>query len=609
MDWKDSKLATRISSESKINNLDQIFKDASALYVPATWPGWVDHSMNHIMRVLEKLDSLIPNDVLKKIEEDEAFILIAGTILHDIGMTCTQKDTNSLEAMNAIRLTHGQRGVEIINKHFKAFIPHDLLAPICEVVKNHHGKFAPMNNRQHGYLRADALWVRLADELDFGPERAPCWLLDYIRPEEGQLKYWLEHNKLESPIIDLKLFRIQVQGTVEEGFIRKLRAEFEAPERQELQQKFLSRGNTYNQFPDFVIWDTTSKIEKTGEDNSREGKGGRLIQLDEEHYFLGAKYLYNMAQYKTAKKIFEEYLHRFALTWQDKPAANYFYHYLKTLHALGEHKNAIQIFNKMSNLKDFEVGVRADINIASGMGYWKLGRYREAIDYLNEAVSCYESNTAIGNDRNLYKADANTIRSVIYLEEVRTGTNIDYGLTQCINLIKEAEQLFHKYEKGCNKKIETHYMGRYWGAKAFINLYMIDNEEGDPEELLAVAKTFSKKAYGGDNKVNRNTAGIMCGKYCSAAIHYFAYAKGLDSINRLANLEIAANAIKDVRQIYDESYGYTATIYRLWPKIHRLFTQILSSEHMPESLKYELEKLGRINADVDNTIEIFTPLN
>lgn len=245
--WKDSSLFERIANPKIKDSLDRIWEKASAAYPRATWKGWVDHSETHILTVLRNLDGLIPDYVFNDISEQEAFVLVAATLLHDIGMIPQQNASADLQYLANLRLRHGEKGAEIINEDFSDFLRPfgSVLHPVCEIVKNHHGKFNPRPIIGLPYtIRADALWVRLADELDFGPDHAPSWLLDYIKPDETELEHWRRHNKIHEPAIDLELFRIQVRGILEnELFIRKLREEFESPISQDLQRIFVSSPN------------------------------------------------------------------------------------------------------------------------------------------------------------------------------------------------------------------------------------------------------------------------------------------------------------------------------------------------------------------------------
>jgi signal transduction histidine kinase len=99
----------------------------------------------------------------------------------------------------------------------------------------------------------------LADELDFGPHRAPQWLAELLKPGSSELEHWKNHNKLYEPSIDLDHFRIQVRGTCSDTRIMpKLRHEIEEPSRQDIQKVFLNRG-LKQQIGNrtFLLWDMT----------------------------------------------------------------------------------------------------------------------------------------------------------------------------------------------------------------------------------------------------------------------------------------------------------------------------------------------------------------
>jgi hypothetical protein len=198
--WTDSLISARISSPDLRSRLDQIWGKAGQMLPRATLSGWVDHSGDHAMRVLRNLDMLIPDYVMETINEQEAFVFLAGTLLHDIGMVPEENASVDAVTLARIRQTHGQRSADFIRHNFSDLIRADfLLNQICEIAKNHHGPFDPVPLSPTYDLRADALWVRLADELDFGPSRAPEWLLEYLKPDPDSMKHWSTHNKLQSP--------------------------------------------------------------------------------------------------------------------------------------------------------------------------------------------------------------------------------------------------------------------------------------------------------------------------------------------------------------------------------------------------------------------------
>ena len=608
--WKDSSLFERITNPKIKDSLDRIWEKASAAYPRATWKGWVDHSETHILTVLRNLDGLIPDYVFNDISEQEAFVLVAATLLHDIGMIPQQNASADLQYLANLRLRHGDKGAEIINEDFSDFLRPfgSVLHPVCEIVKNHHGKFNPRPIIGLPYnIRADALWVRLADELDFGPDHAPSWLLDYIKPDETELEHWRRHNEIHEPAIDLELFRIQVRGIVEnELFIRKLREEFEIPISQDLQRIFLNR-NLPMQSPNrsFIIWDLTEIKTLPGEDSKDMDPRPAIFYSDQ--FLLGARYLYNLGRYKIAREYFEEGANRLGGRWSDSPLVNYFYHYLKTLIRIGEYKKALEIAEQYSDT-DFHPEIRAALAASNGVAHWKLGHFDLAINHFIVARDMYRALSKDDIKHKINEADAWVLYSIALLEKIRSSNN-NSNNTLIKNIERgfdNADRLYQEYEKKSNKRSESHYRGRYWGLKAFFCLLKIDIKSTKEPEEYAEAIDSAKRAYGGKNMVHRNPFGSMCGKYCASAVNYHKYENCENEIDKLQALLDAARLIKEVRQTYDDLFGPTTRIYQLSPKIHRLF--VLIRQELPEESKKLLSDFYGGDEPIEE-IEIYTPLN
>lgn len=610
LSWKDSLLAKKIVSPDRIHTLDEIWSKASEAYPRASWKGWVDHSATHILGVLRNLDRLIPPYVQATIFETEAFVLIAATLLHDIGMTPEENISAGLQYFANLRLQHGWRGANIIEHDFRDSLKPfgNILNPICEIVKNHHGSFNPMQRADLPYdLRADALWVRLADELDFGPHRAPAWLLEYVRPDENELRHWRNHNQVQEPAIDLELFRIQIMGIVEdESLVRKLRTEFETPQRQDLQKIFLNRGLTGERhYRTFLLWDLTEIRPAVTEDSKEVDTRPAIFSNDQ--FLLGARYLYNLGRYEVALTCFEKGVGRLSGRWSDMPATPYFYHYLKTLHGLGEHRKALEITEQYRDA-EFPPEIRAAMATSDGLGHWKLGNSGAAIDALRTAIDIYRGLSRKDIKHKLNEADTWVLYSIAYFEMLRTS---DYLNAQTLirNLelgIRNADKLFSEYEKEKPQIPESHYRGRYWGLRAFFCIHQIDLQNNKSALAWKEAIQFSEDAHGGVESTNRNPFGAMCGKYAVAVVNYHKYVNCESQIDKQAALLESARAFGEVRLAYDSLFGPTKRICRLWSKIHRLF--ILVRKALPPESSGILPSFYGSD-EPDEEVEIYTPLH
>lgn len=611
--WQQSCLAAKITHPQKIQRLNDVWDRANEAYPRIMWGSWVDHTATHILNVLRNLDRLIPDYVYKEIEETEAFVLIAATLLHDIGMIPEQNRPRTLRYFADLRCTHGERGVEITRKHFSDLLrleEGDMTVPICEIVQNHHGQFQPQPRVNFPHLSGDALWVRLADELDFGPHRAPNWLLDYVRPDKEQLCHWLNHNRIDEPAIDLDLLRIQITGTVEsEAFIRKLRAEFETAQRQEVQKGFLSRGlkkPVHNRT--FLIWDCTDREIRPGEDSKE--IDARPAVFSNEQFLAGARHLYNLGRYEMARKYFEDGLDRLTGRWSAMPATPYFYHYLKTLNALGEHEKAIRVAVEYRDTR-FSSEIKAAVAASNGLAYWKTYKFGRARDSLKKAIGAYKRLSRKDIKHKINEADAWVLHGITCLEEIRASKRLKSGealIRGIENGIKNAQKLFSEYETEKPDVSESHYKGRYWGLRAFFSLLQIESKRNTNAKAWTEALRFAQRAYGDTKQAHRNPFGAMCGKYCAAAVNFHKHQNCSGKSAKRRALLNSAELIRDVREVYDELFSSKKRTFRLWPKIHRLF--VLIREELPKGSELRKRLSGFYGSDEPtDEIEIYTPLH
>ncbi|MHC4645279.1 MAG: HD domain-containing protein [Planctomycetota bacterium] len=608
--WHDCRLAKKISEEAH-KRLRDVWSKARELYPRATWNEWVDHSESHVLGVLRNLERITPDYVFKDIQETEALVLIAAALLHDIGMSTIEGDQEDLQNLANCRTKHGVEGERLIRRDFSDFLKpvEYVLNPLCEIVRNHHGAFNPQPLVGLGYdLRADALWVRLADELDFGPHRAPSWLIDYVRPEIDQLSHWLMHSQIREPAIDLGLLRIQITGVVESDLlIKKLRLEFEAPERQDLQKIFLSRGLTTPE-PNrtFLIWDKTRVQVRPGDDSKEIDARPAIFRNDQ--FLLGARYLYNLGRYEVARKCFEEGLRRLSGRWSDMPATPYFYHYLKTLNGLGEYKESVRIADQYKDA-DFSEEINAAVAASNGLAYWKMGCFDEATHCIKMAKKTYSKLSKQDIKHKINEADAWVLHSITHLEQLRASRSIEQRAIEEIEAdLERAGQFFSEYAKEKPDVPESHYKGRYFGCLAFFSLLKIEFQDKRNAQRWDKALQYADLAQGGVQQANRNPYGALCGRYCAAAVNYHKYRNSRNDLDRQQALLESVRLVKEVREGYDELFGPAKRITRLWPKINRLFTLIRAALPRASKLRKELSAFyGSDEPAVE--IQIYTPLH
>jgi tetratricopeptide (TPR) repeat protein len=439
--------------------------------------------------------------------------------------------------------------------------------------------------------------------LDFGPHRSPAWLMDYLQPDEDHLKHWSMHNHLSEPSIDLDRFRIQVRGIVEnDDFVRKLRDEIESPERQDLQKNFLNRGSSkYEHNRTFLIWDLTTRPEVGTRDAD-----SRPTTFTSDQFFTGGRLMYNLGRYAAATQLFEEGISRVSERWSDKRVQPYLYHYIKSLHALGQHQKAIDLVEQTLIDIDLPIEVKAALEVANGLGYWKLGIFQSAMVNLNAATDIYNQ-LAIGNVKHkIDEADSFVLQAIVTLEKARAEKNTSL-ISRCQRWIDRADRLFSDYADSKPTEPETHYKGRYWGLKAFYLLACIDAKSGAKEAALwKEPLEFASRAHGGEDLANRNPFGAICGKYCAAAVNYHQALYCEDRSMRLSALIESARIIRDVHEGYRNLFGPGVYIYRTWPKIQFLRTELYKA--LPDTYRNEPDELESAREQVEPQ-EVFTPLH
>lgn len=620
--WRDSKLAAKIS-DTLGKDLDQIWTKAEKFYNHTNPPGWVSHGSDHIRQVLKILGDLIPQDVLDKIDEIEAFILIAGTLLHDIGMVLPEGAATDAKLLAGIREQHGKRGANMVGENFADFLncqPGVYMA-VCEVVKNHQGVFQPQQVTGVRFnVRADALWVRLADELDFGKKRAPSFLMEYVQPESQQYKHWCKHNQLNEPTIDIDLLRVQISGKVQDHLVvRKLRDEFENSNSQDLQQLFLGRGRQGKSPRSFLIWDCTTLVTVPGNEYNK-SIDPRPARFEHEQYLIGARFFYNLGRYQEALKCFEQGKEAYQdKIWTEEPLVYYFYHYIKTLGGLGQYEKMLELTEASDGLSK---EVLAAIKVSRGLAYWKLGDCHAAKSTLETSVEIYQSLSRDDPRQRVNEADAHSMIAIVLTESIRdtlrrgvisgilgrpdaikwdSGTN---GLfTRAIQELVKADRLFtefEEYSREVGKQDGTHYRGRYWGAKAFLELLDIDRTKKYSPEAWKIALDAARLSHMG----MRNPFGAMCGKYCEAVVcfHKYFYCAEQEA------LRDAARMLQEVHSSYEALFDrLKAPVPRLWHKMMYLLKEVHRAIPRGNKVKQDLSKIARRHSV--SPIELLTPLH
>lgn len=168
---------------------------------------YVDHGLDHIKRVISKLNDLngfLSNQLNKK----EVFIILIGTYYHDIGMFIGRRRNEDPEQA---RREHHRRSAEVIqmlNDRDYLHIPSEELSVIEKVIEAHRLidlTQLPESQMIEGFeIRTQLLgaMLRIADASDCDRSRAPRAIFDlfYDFIPENSKEYWQRHF----PVTDIR---------------------------------------------------------------------------------------------------------------------------------------------------------------------------------------------------------------------------------------------------------------------------------------------------------------------------------------------------------------------------------------------------------------------
>lgn len=616
----DLKLSQRALYKKTLNgHYKKVLKDiiikASLYYSRTTWGGWVDHGERHIQNVVKRLDELIPTQLHDVISTEESFVLFASVILHDIGMCASSTDLEPLangttedlkESYNKIRVTHGNRGAKIAEKLLEGLVfdERETLVPIiCDIIKNHHGEFTPdatLSSQMITYP-AQALLVRLADNLDFGKDRAPSHLCEYIGNVDDQKKYWKEQQTLKAPIVKKDLFRIHLTGKVANlDFITQLKKNFEDPIHTNCQMAFFSRIPQFKEHS-YIIWDRTKKNKIPGEEVSRDPRPNTFNRMN---LLEAAHALYNIGHYKNALEHFETKDNQ-EIHWEQQPHYRFIYQYLQTLNKLGRYKDCLEISERI-NQTNFSEEISLGISYCRGIAFFNLNQCQYAYTLFLKTIQSIKSTAGLF----ISIADIHIWCAISQLPNLINEDNhlLKKGYKNIISEhLEKSSRYFKSYEKDNPQKDESHYRGRYYGFMVYYLIYV--EESNDWNKII----DYAHKAYGGAKNDNRVVFGIMSGKYTEA----LAQIERFKDTNEEEALICSVNQILEVINLYKKLYGDEEhNIPTIWDKIYLLAQHIIleceTSDYTPskqETIEKLLNETTKHIDQINNDIPKFLPLN
>jgi tetratricopeptide (TPR) repeat protein len=579
-------LAKKDTANDFRNKLDRLIERTNELLATLTWPGWVDHGVLHISNVVKRVDEIIPVRTKETLTADELFMLLASAILHDIGMA----PIHGL-SLTEIRNQHGKLGANLINNQFAEII-HDpqLLAGICDLVRNHHGSFK--SNEHFAHL---ALMVRFADGLDFGPSRAPEWVFHLLNLQGETAKYWKEHHGLREPVIDSHLFRIIIEITGNAPtIINPIIQNFEENNFKYIQNNFFNRGASDSFSKSYVV---IFRQDTTGEDEYRSSL--KPTHFFDENYLIAARYLYNVANYDAAERCFEETVtKRYGGNWSQEPCKTFFYHYLQTKNKLKKYNEVINLCSKYGSVI-ISPEEKAAMYITKGIAYLKTNDLDSAYEEFLKASENYQN---LENEVN--KADSTVWILITKLEKYRVlNRPLDESF---FDSIRKVETIYSKAKR-------VHYEGRFRGLKAFYLLTQIEAKKDKKLDDWKEPLQDAAKAYGGNKKEDRVPFGIMSGKYCEAAVYFHRYKHCIEG--KLDSLDNSQSSILEVIDSYDNIYR-NKKIDWTSNKIVALACAIqneikTSGTGITDKIKKMFDdlKLPALADPIPENVQIFTPLN
>jgi len=153
-----------------------------------------------------------------QLSDDEAFLLLCAICIHDVGMVVplSGKEIESIfqggpqpadpaHMELKIRGLHNSLVANYINNHFDFLIGAGLTPPQCTLISNiARGHRTVDLDKASGHEKNLGALIRVIDELDIGPDRAPCDVLKEHYEEMDVISawHWFKHNITDSWMMD-----------------------------------------------------------------------------------------------------------------------------------------------------------------------------------------------------------------------------------------------------------------------------------------------------------------------------------------------------------------------------------------------------------------------
>ena len=182
-------------------------------------PEFTDHGRGHCIRLMERLDQLVPDSIIAQMSALEVYILLCGTWLHDIGMLVREQRGEKFSPKQIREIHHELSRDLVLEKYREYGIQHkkeaEYVAKLCychrvvTIGQEFANRREPVGSETI-YPRFLAGLLRLADEMDMDYRRAPECTLEVIKLRGDSERFWKTCQKVKGIECDQSNARIVV---------------------------------------------------------------------------------------------------------------------------------------------------------------------------------------------------------------------------------------------------------------------------------------------------------------------------------------------------------------------------------------------------------------
>jgi len=204
-------------SKSLAHRYQLLYEKAEKDLLPfVNLPNYTDHGLKHALNLQNILARLVSPGLHEPLGPFEVFVLLAATLLHDVGMLVSKREKEGAEL---VRLDHAHRSRDFIIKMRRAlqFTEHEakIIGEVCRA----HGMEtldyltgSTFSLSPHGEVRVQLLsgLLRLADALDVTSERAPLEVADGRHIPAASRAHWEIHRWISDVQIHSANWRIEI---------------------------------------------------------------------------------------------------------------------------------------------------------------------------------------------------------------------------------------------------------------------------------------------------------------------------------------------------------------------------------------------------------------